>query len=161
MKRFYHWLKQTETIDNPKSEQEQLTPMYYMTKRSNRGKGGIYLAIGLVVVVLLVAIIPLVSSYTSHHHVITLVNDKERVCSGGNNGTSCKYLVYTDHGTYRITDALIGTVRFNSSDVYGQVKRCHNYDIEYYGWRFGLFSSYPNIVHMKDLGVDKQCQADQ
>jgi hypothetical protein len=89
------------------------------------------------------------SSYTKRHTVTTTVNDKERVCSNSNDGhQDCKYLVYTDDGTFAITDSLI-IGRFDSSDIYGQVKRNRKYRITYYGWRFGCTSSYPNIDHLE------------
>lgn len=138
---------------------------YYNTTRSLRPRrsaptGNVIWIFGaMVAIVVIVIAVALFSGYGKHHSVTTTVDSKERVCSSsGNNGTDCKYLVFTDHGTYRITDAfLVGTTRFNSSDVYGRVKACHKYRIEYYGWRLPVFSSYPNIIKLDDLGRDTSC----
>ena len=77
------------------------------------------------------------------------VEGKERVCSSVNsdNGTrqECKYLVFTDEGTFELTDSLIYG-RFSSSDVYGRLDEDTTYTFKVAGWRFGLFSMYPNIV---------------
>jgi hypothetical protein len=108
----------------------------------------------IVVGVILLVSIPVASSYLHKRDVTVVVNDKERVCSSGNGG--CKYLVYTDHGTFKITDSLV-IGRFTSSDAYGQIKRCHKYILRVYGWRVGLFSSYPNIVKATDEGRSAGC----
>lgn len=56
-----------------------------------------------------------------------------------------EYRVYTDHGTFKVTDTLIYT-RFNSADTYGQLKEGHTYTCKAAGWRFGLFSWFPNLI---------------
>jgi len=113
-----------------------------------------WVAAGAAVLILVFAIaIPACSSYFKHRNVSVVVNDKERVCSGNDD---CKYLVYTDKGTFRISDSLV-IGRFKSSDTYGQIKRCHDYDLEVYGWRFGFTSSYPNIVEAVDRGRNPDC----
>lgn len=97
------------------------------------------------------------SGFGHHHTVTTTVQSKERVCGGSKGG--CKYLVFTEHGTFKITDSLfIGTTRFNSSDVYGRIHTCDKYRIEYYGWRLPYFSTYPNIVTATDLGPVAGCR---
>lgn len=96
--------------------------------------------------------------YFDRETITTTVFDKERVCdSDGNGGVSCNYLIFTEDGTFQISDALIGHVRFNSSDVYGRVRTCHRYEITSYGWRLPLLSQYPNITEMKDLGRKGDC----
>lgn len=123
------------------------------------GLGWLWATIAIVVVAAIVIGSMTAVAYGKHHSVTTTVNSKERVCSGSNNGTDCKYLIFTEHGTYRITDAfLIGTTRFNSSDVYGRIHECDKYKIEYYGWRLPYFSSYPNIVKATDLGPVAGCR---
>lgn len=104
---------------------------------------------GLVVLML----VPVISGYFEKRDVYTVVNSKERVCDGsGSNGhVDCKYLVFTEAGTFKITDALFGTVRFNSSDVYGRIKADHCYHLRVYGWRMPAFSSYPNISSLEEI----------
>lgn len=129
----------------------------YREERSRRAKIGV--GIGLLVVLAIIVAVPLISSYYgTKTRENVLVEDKERVCDGDSNGgTDCKYLIFTDTGTFRLTDSLIAG-RFNSSDAYGRIKRCHRYDFKYYGWRFGLTSSYPNIKSFTDLGRDPNCE---
>jgi hypothetical protein len=104
---------------------------------------------GVVVVAILVVLswgsLALVHAYYAKHTVVATVTSKERVCDSGNKG--CKYLVFTDRGTFKVTDSLL-IGRFDSSDIYGQIQANTTYKITYFGWRIGLFSSYPNIDHL-------------
>lgn len=122
------------------SDGERLVP-----RRSGTMKAGIA-GVVMVVVALFVAI-PACQSYTKRREVVAVVTDKERVCESSTDGTgsqTCRYLVYTDAGTFRLTDSiLIG--RFDTSDVYGRIRRDRRYRMTVYGWRFGCTSSYPNI----------------
>ena len=60
-----------------------------------------------------------------------------------------KYLVYTDKGTFEVTDTL-AYLRYNSSDKWGQIKVDTEYKITHTGVRFGLLSWYENIVKMTE-----------
>ena len=60
-----------------------------------------------------------------------------------------KYLVYTDNGTYEITDSLVYW-RWDSSDLYGEIKVGETYEAKVYGWRIPIFSSYKNIVSVEE-----------
>lgn len=112
-------------------------------------------ALAIIVVAVAVAI---GGGYFDRETITTTVFDKERVCdSDGDGGTTCTYLVFTENGTFQISDALIGHRRFNSSDVYGRVRDCHNYEITSYGWRIPFLSQYPNITEMEDLGKTENC----
>lgn len=115
-------------------------------------------ALGIGIVLLVVFGIVFAGGYYNHSTDTTTIVDKERVCdSNGDSGTSCKYLVYTERGTYELTDSIFAG-RWSSSDAYGRIKRCHRYEIESYGWRAPAFSMYPNIVKVTDLGRDKTCE---
>jgi Protein of unknown function (DUF1523) len=59
------------------------------------------------------------------------------------------YLIYTDHGVYRNDDAG-WHVKFNSSDVYGNLDVGKHYRLKVYGWRIPIFTMYPNIVTAKE-----------
>lgn len=78
----------------------------------------------------------------SEREVTAFVESKERVCSSN---SDCKYLVYTDEGTFEITDSVIYG-RFSSSDTYGRINEDKTYQFKVAGWRFPLLSSYPNII---------------
>lgn len=109
-------------------------------------------AILLFIVMIVVTIGLVAPSYFERHSVTTHVVSKENVCkSNGDNGTTCEYLIFTDNGTFKISDAIFGVVRFNSSDVYGKVREDHDYTITYYGWRIPVLSTYPNIEKIEPV----------
>lgn len=78
----------------------------------------------------------------TEREVTATVDYKERVCDGG---SSCKYLVFTDDGTFEITDSLVFG-RFSSSDVYGRMREGKTYEFAVAGFRQPVLSMYPNIV---------------
>lgn len=61
-----------------------------------------------------------------------------------------KYLIYTDSGTYEITDSLVYW-RWDSSDLYGKIKVGETYEAKVYGWRIPFLSTYKNIVSVKEV----------
>jgi hypothetical protein len=112
----------------------------------------------IVALILVVGVVAVGGGYFDRETINTVVFDKERVCdSDGNGGIDCTYLIFTENGTFAISDALVGHVRFNSSDVYGRVRPCHNYEITSYGWRLPALSTYPNITEIRDLGKAENC----
>lgn len=121
---------------------DSLSAQFYRRRRAFGWTAAAMVAVLLVVAVM----VPIFGGYFHRHTVTTHVVSKENVCkSNGNNGVTCEYLIFTDAGTFKITDALFGLVRFNSSDIYGRVREDKDYTIVYYGWRIPLFSTYPNI----------------
>lgn len=105
-----------------------------------------------VVIVLLVIVVGLTFGcskiYAGTETTVTsaTVDSKERVCDKDD----CKYLVFTDKGTFAVTDSLfIG--RTNSSDVYGRIKEDHTYNFRVIGWRSGIGSSYQNIIEATEV----------
>jgi hypothetical protein len=77
------------------------------------------------------------------------VKDKERVQNCNSDGCDSKYLIFTDHGTFKDTDALL-YFKFNSSDLYGNLERGKTYTCKVNGFRFGFTSSYQNIISCED-----------
>lgn len=73
------------------------------------------------------------------------VEDKERITTGTGDTLQSKYLVFTDKGVFENTDSLLNW-KFNSSDVYGELKEGQTYEAQVYGWRVPFLSLYPNIV---------------
>lgn len=104
---------------------------------------------GVAAVVLLIAggfALTLYSTYGTQRTVEFTVNHKER--TGGDNG---KYLVFTDEeGVFENKDSVL-FLKFDSSDVFNQLKEGGEYSCDVYGWRFGLFSWYPNIKSCETL----------
>lgn len=65
-----------------------------------------------------------------------------------------KYLIYTKTDNDKVlvlenTDSLLEW-KFNSSDIYGELKSGHKYVFKTYGWRIPILSSYANIVEFKE-----------
>ena len=88
-------------------------------------------------------------SYYHQREVTATVRNEARVCSSGNNGSStCKYLIFTNKGTFEDTDSLVNG-KFNSSDIFGELEPGHTYTFKVYGFRSGFMSAYPNIVSVK------------
>ena len=61
-----------------------------------------------------------------------------------------KYLIYTDNGTYEITDSL-AYWRWDSSDLYGKMKVGHTYECKICGWRIPFLSTYKNIIEATEV----------
>ena len=59
-------------------------------------------------------------------------------------GKDDMYLVQCDNEVYQITDLLFKG-KFNSSDIYANLKVGNTYEITTTGYRFELFSMYKNI----------------
>lgn len=132
------------------------TPLsaYGLGRRRKKRNTGLYIFVALLLFgVLVVSCAAARSVYQSTEQTVhTVVIDKERVCDGNSNGgTTCKYLVYTEDGTFKLTDTtgfLSGTTRFNTSDTYGRIKPGPA-TITSMGWRIGFASEYPNILEIR------------
>lgn len=107
------------------------------------------------VVILLPILFVGCKSYFERQTVTTKVISNDRVCNSvdAGNGVDCKYLIFTEAGTFKVVDSL-AIMRMDSSDVYGRVREGHTYEITYYGWRIPLASEYPNIVELKETERD-------
>lgn len=114
-------------------------------RKRRRGISRAWIGLFVVVATIIVLICVLAPSYFERDTVTTKVISKENVCNGSGDSVSCDYLVFTEAGTFKISDAIFGTTRFNSSDVYGRIVEGQTYTITSYGWRLPFFSEYPNI----------------
>lgn len=56
--------------------------------------------------------------------------------------------IYTDCGVFVIADEPF-RFHFAAADVYNAVQEGQTYDLTTIGWRFGLFSWFPNITEAK------------
>lgn len=107
-----------------------------------------FVAIAVVVVVLVVGGCAgcMYTTYGTQRTVEFTVDHRER--TGGDEG---KYLIYTDEaGVLENTDSL-WYLKFDSSDVYNQLREGGRYRCDVYGLRVPLFSWYPNIKHCDTL----------
>jgi hypothetical protein len=100
---------------------------------------------GIVAVVLVVVLVVFVAKayYGEDVHQHCVVTDKDRT---RNNDGSSDTRVYTENcGTFTVSDTLVKG-KFNSADTFGQLRNGHTYTLTTIGWRFGLTSSFPNII---------------
>lgn len=121
--------------------------------RSRHSSGEIGCGV-IVVVFILLGILAVIASpfiiRSTEDHVTFTVDDKDRVCDTTSDGSSCRYLVFTDKGVYEVTDSL-AYFRWNSSDVYGSIKRGRTYEAKVAGWRIPFTSSYKNILEVDEV----------
>ena len=76
--------------------------------------------------------------------VSAVIEDKERITTED----SSKYLVFTDKGVFKNSDALFHG-KFSSSDIYGDLQIGESYSIKVYGWRVPFLSMYQNIISVE------------
>jgi len=76
---------------------------------------------------------------------VTVTDKGERCKSVGD----CKYLIYTDKGTFEERDSWLNW-KFNSSDIYGGIKRDTKYTFHTNGIRVAFLSWYPNITSVQE-----------
>ncbi len=81
-----------------------------------------------------------------------LVKDKQITTESAKKGDKVQstYLIFTDHGVFRNDDAG-WFVKYNSSDVYGNLDIGKRYRFKVYGWRIPIFSMYPNLVRAEEV----------
>jgi len=96
----------------------------------------------ILLVVSLLAISPIIA-YNTDTYVEFTVNSKERIQSDD----SSKYLIFTDNGVYQNTDT-VWYWKFNSSDVYNDLKVGDTYTARVYGFRIPFLSMYKNIINV-------------
>lgn len=102
----------------------------------------------LVVVLILSAVGYQVARYSNKETFNATVTEKERIITSSDGDVSSYYLVFTDKGTYTLKDELLYG-NFRSSDMYGKLKINESYEFTTIGFRFGMTSTYPNIVDIK------------
>lgn len=87
------------------------------------------------------------SSHKTRTLTITRLDDQARSSRHGNGHV---YMVFTKQGVFEDTDSLL-FLKFNSSDVWGQLEVGRTYRCDTVGWRVPQFSWYPNIVGCKTV----------
>lgn len=104
----------------------------------------------IVIAIVIGLIVGIVGSFNDHTYAIT-VTDKERITDD----IDSKYLIYgTDKKgqdyVFENTDSLFRG-KFNSSDVYGSIKKDKTYEVTVVGYRVQFLSWYENIIKYKEL----------
>ena len=69
--------------------------------------------------------------------------------SGKMEGTSSKYLIFTNNEVFEDTDSWL-FVKFNSSDIYSKLQIGSTYKVKVTGWRVPFLSWYRNIISIKN-----------
>ena len=96
----------------------------------------------LVLAIVVVSFIGIIS-YSTKDTVTLTVSDKERITNyDGDN----YYLVFTDEGEVFKNQDTMWMFKFDSSSVQGQLKKGSTYTCDVNWFRFGLTSSYRNIL---------------
>lgn len=84
---------------------------------------------------------------TGDHEAVTdTVVRVERV----HDGASSRYMVYGEAEVYQNTDSVFFG-KFNSSDLYRDIKEGHSYRFEVVGWRVPFLSWYRNIIKVEEI----------
>ena len=116
-------------------------------KRNNHWKVIVGLIAALVILVGIGACTSSVYIKESVHHGC-LVTDKDRTSGGSGGGSDMR--VYTDHcGNFKVADNWFKGVT-DSSDTYRKLQKGHTYTLTTTGFRFGLTSSFPNIISAQE-----------
>lgn len=110
--------------------------------------------IDIIVVIAMITVLGIILSpallkVLNERTVTTTVTDKGIKRSTGENASD-KYLIYTDDGTYEITDSLLKW-RWNSSDLYGAIEIGETYELTVAGFRIPLLSFYPNVYEARKI----------
>ena len=111
-------------------------------------KASVKIILILVAVMIIGSIFLSIAGYQNKQTIKTKVTDKERITQNSGDEINSFYIIYTEAGTFKLEDDMFYG-NFNSSDWYGQIHRDSTYTFETVGYRIGILSSYPNIVHFK------------
>lgn len=116
-------------------------------KQPDRGAGEIVL-FGVVIAFVVVLMIGIgIAERATLKTVTFTVQDKTVKRSHSDHGD--EYQIFTDKGVYKDTDTIF-FLKFNSSDVYGQLQKGHRYTCRVNGFRIPLFSTKRNILDCKN-----------
>lgn len=118
---------------------------YADRKRRRRQSLTLKVAVALAVILLLTLLVPLFAGYHQTKQQDCTINGKDRTSSMTSNGASNVRIYTDDCGVFTIQDSLVHT-RWNSADLYGQIKVGQRYHVAYYGWRIPFFSAFPNLL---------------
>lgn len=98
-------------------------------------------------------------SFNDTEYTVTITG-KDRITesskdSDGNNHTSSKYLIFADDENgnslvFENTDCFI-RLKFNSSNIQGQLKEGHTYKITVIGYRVPFLSWYQNVIKVEEV----------
>ena len=115
-------------------------------------------SLGCLTVIVLLTVIAIIAipvlSFSNDHQCTVTITDKERVTTRFAKGKiNSKYLIYgkDENGkTYIFEDTnTLFRGKFNSSDVYGALKKGETYELTVIGFRVPILNWYENIIDFK------------
>ncbi len=103
------------------------------------------------VIVMAVVLLPVVALNFNDTEYEVTITDKERIVDG----EISKYLVFAEDKqgktvVFENTDALL-RLKFDSSDIQGQLKEGHTYKVTVVGYRVSFLSMYQNIIGIEEI----------
>ncbi|ANQ47991.1 DUF1523 family protein [Flammeovirga yaeyamensis] len=118
-------------------------------------KKALYIGIAVVVFIIFVWIFPKVNRRT----ITATVTKTERSIGNLDDNKSKdrlgKYLIYTmdEKGKAHVFENIDTWIwfKFNSSDVYAKIQQNKTYNFSIVGFRFPIFSMYPNIITVEEV----------
>jgi hypothetical protein len=117
-----------------------------MRSRKFRNFKASVLAVLAVTFLVLLVLAPFMLYYNTKQTVTGVtVTGKERITLNSTEGTSSKYLIFTDQEVFENTDSLL-FLKFNSSDVYGKLRPDQVCEFTVVGRRVNFLSWYRNII---------------
>lgn len=113
--------------------------------------GPLLIAFGVVLIFLLGGVF--INFATRDQVTITVTDKQTKLRCDGADHSNChdEYLIFTSRGVYKNTDNLL-FLKFNSSDLYGQLIEGRTYRCEINGLRIPLLSTYKNLIKCKEAG---------
>lgn len=120
--------------------------------RRKQRKAMLGIIVLMIISIMLGVVISIPFKFNDHEYTV-IVTDKERIVKGSGDSTGSKYLVFADdvNGESRVfenTDTLL-RLKWNSSNLQGQLKVGHKYKITVVGFRLSFMSMYENIIKVE------------
>ena len=109
-------------------------------------KGFIGVIIGLLVIIVIILLFAILIHYSLKSVAITTItiSDKERI----SDGDSSYYLIFTENEVFKNQDSMLHG-KFDSSDVYSNLKIGQTYNVKVNWYRVPFWSMYRNILEIK------------
>lgn len=93
--------------------------------------------------------------YSNHHNVTITVTNKERITQNNGNKINSYYYIYGENENGESVVLKIDDVwicgKFDSSDLYQQIRENKTYIFNVAGYRIKFLSQYPNIFSFQEL----------
>lgn len=90
-----------------------------------------------------------VNYYEEDTHTGCVVTEKDRTTNSS--GTSDARIYTENCGVFQVADSWVKG-KVNSADTYASIDEGKTYTFTTIGWRFGLTSSFPNIIEVEEVG---------